>query len=822
MINYTVVRNDNLWNIAIRHLGNGLRWKEIANLNGINVNNPIIYPGQVLKINTGGGGTPPSAKTNASKAVLQYFGLQAGTETSVFVTWTWSKGNTEHYRVIWQYDTGNGVWFTGTDTTTKEKQSVYSAPNHANRVRVRVQPISQKREVNKKQVAYWSAQWSTYKTYNFKDNPPSKPPTPTVSIDKYNITATLANLDINATDIQFQVVRDAASTFKTATVKINRGAVSYSCPVTAGSKYTVRARGQRGKIYGEWSEYSNAVETIPSVPTGITDLRSVSATSVYLSWNKVNNATTYDIEYATERRFLGASDSSRTVNGIESLYYELTGLESGNEYFFRIRATNNQGSSGWSGIKSVIIGKKPAPPTTWSSSSTVITGEQLVLYWVHNSEDGSSQKYGEVEVTTNGNKQTYTVRNTEDEDERDNTSFYNINTSTFTEGTTIRWRVRTSGVTTQYGDWSVMREINIYAPPTLNLQVTDVDNTNITTLTRFPMYIRATAGPNTQRPIGYHLSVIPTESYTTVDAVGRQVNINANEAIFDRHYDINNQLVVQLSASNIDLENNIEYRVLCVVSMDSGLTAEDETTFTVAWTDEQFEPNAEIGYDPDTFSSYIQPWARDEDDELIPNLLLSVYRREFDGTFTEIITGLQNNGSGYATDPHPSLDYARYRIVAVEQSTGAVSFYDPPGYPVNEKAVIIQWDEDWKYFEVDEDAELDNPPWTGSLVQLPYNIDVNDNYAVDVAHVEYIGREHPVSYYGTQIGETASWSVDIVKSDEETLYAVRRLARWTGDVYVREPSGTGYWATLGVSLQQDHTSLVIPVSLDITRVEGGM
>ena len=63
--------------------------------------------------------------------------------------------------------------------------------------------------------------------------------------------------------------------------------------------------------------------------------------------------------------------------------------------------------------------------------------------------------------------------------------------------------------------------------------------------------------------------------------------------------------------------------------------------------------------------------------------------------------------------------------------------------------------------------------------------------------------------------------VDIPKTDTETLYAIRRLARYMGDVYVREPSGSGYWANIKVSYNQNHDSLVIPISFSITRVEGG-
>jgi LysM repeat protein len=46
---YTVQRGDSLWLIAQKELGNGNRWKEIANLN--NLNNPsLILPGQKLKL----------------------------------------------------------------------------------------------------------------------------------------------------------------------------------------------------------------------------------------------------------------------------------------------------------------------------------------------------------------------------------------------------------------------------------------------------------------------------------------------------------------------------------------------------------------------------------------------------------------------------------------------------------------------------------------------------------------------------------------------------------------------------------------------------
>ena len=156
-------------------------------------------------------------------------------------------------------------------------------------------------------------------------------------------------------------------------------------------------------------------------------------------------------------------------------------------------------------------------------------------------------------------------------------------------------------------------------------------------------------------------------------------------------------------------------------------------------------------------------------------------------------------------------------------TTGAISYSDIPGYQVNEKSIVIQWDEDWTSFDSGPDGNvLSRPPWSGSMLKLPYNVDVSDSYNSDVSLINYIGRKHPVSYYGTQRGETSTWNVEIPKYDKETLYAIRRLAIWMGDVYVREPSGSGYWASIKVSFGQKHCELTIPITFNITRVEGGM
>jgi hypothetical protein len=780
----------------------------------------------------------------ASKAKITDFGLQSGSGNTLYAKWSWSKSNTESYQVKWQYCAG-GKWFIGSSSSNSvnvadsaaAKQSTYSIPTNATSVKFTVKPISKKKSNGK---SYWTADWSTAKTYDTSKTPPTAPGVPNTELEKYRLTMTLDNLNVNATYIQFQIVKREGTSFRgviTSNTAIQyttaedgeerkNGYARYAYNVEAGGEYRVRARSYRSGSgnFSEWSDYSSSIFTAPAAPSKISTIKATSETSVYLEWTAVDSAKTYDIEYTTEKKYFDGSNQTTTQSGIEFNHYELTGLESGDEYFFRVRAVRDSEASKWSEIYSVSVGKKPAAPTSWSSTTTVIVGDPLNLYWVHNSADGSSQTYAHLEVYADDVKVIdTTIKNSTDEDEKDKTSVYAFDTSKYDEGTKLKWRVRTKGVVNEFGDWSIQRTVDIYAPPTVGLTMTDKDSNELNVLTAFPAYIKAVAGPSSQSPIGYHVTITSSESYETVDNVGNEVLVSQGDTVYSQYFDTTeNPLILELLPSSINLENNIEYTITCTTSMNSGLSGEATISFTVEWTDDEYEPNAEIGIDTEAYTASITPYCEDENENLVPDVTLSVYRREFDGRFTELITGVENTKATQITDPHPALDFARYRIVAISKTTGAVSYYDMPGYEVGGKSVILQWDEKWTNFDTPDTEIPVEPSWSGSMLNLPYNIDVSDSFRPDVSLVEYIGRDHPISYYGTQLGVTSSWSMEIEKDDEETLYGLRRLSRWMGDVYVREPSGSGYWANVVVSFSQKHCEVTIPVTLSITRVEGGI
>lgn len=872
---YTVKRGDSLWKIATTYSSSiagsttNAKIDTLVSLNGIK-NRNLIYVGQVLKLSGSSSSSSSTTQTDSTKPVVDVVALQANNNTSsknraVYASWTFSRTNTAKFTYRW-YQYKYGKWIVGQDGSTTSYEpsycfSEYTADADATKVLFEVKPVPATYTSNGTEYPCWSGEeWSTQKEYDFSNNPPLPPDTPTVKIEDLTLTASISNIvasDLDAVGVKFNIVKDNSSSVHTSastTINTESNYVSYQYTVEPGSTYTVRACSvnSQSKESG-WSDFSNEAGTKPSAPTSITtyrrNKRSDGSISAYLEWASVQNATKYIIEYTTVKSDFDSAPGniSKTETDDARTSIEITGIDSGYDYFFRVKAVNDNGESDPTDIVTIPIGTTPAAPTTWSSSSSAFVGETMELNWTHNPTDNSRQSYGQLSLKINDDDWvSYVFENTTND-----TSGEEEKTEEFTYGTAIsykgelrvelntshanfknakiQWKVRTAGVTDEFSNtaWSVERTIYIYEKPTLDLSMTSDlagGGTLITTLDAFPFFIRAHVSLSSymvQKPIGYHLRVVSNGYYETVDDTGRTKVVNKGDDVYSKYFDTTETLVVEMSANNIDLETGIDYTVYCTADMNSGLSVDQTHEFTVNWTDVEYKIDADISVDTNAYTALISPYCVNDDGTLIDTLTLAVYRREYDGSYTEIASNIPNNKTA-VTDPHPSLDYARYRLVAKDMLTGAISFYDMPGYPVNGIAVLIQWDEDWNMFDVTENMNLDVPSWSGSMLRLPYNIDVTDKRQTDATLIAYSGRKHPVSYYGTQLGETSTWNVEIPKDDKETIYALRRLSLWAGDVYVREPSGMGYWANVGVSFNLKHKETTAPVTLDITRVEGGM
>lgn len=872
---YTVKRGDTVWEIVEQYkkqISGATMWDKCETIRKLN-NLPYDYTiGVDDKLKISGSPTPakdtPSKPETPTPFTVGKLALRSDSESGrdVFITWGQyssvdGKNKTAGYTCRWeQYDPELKKWLRDEkDIAHPEDGYCYSeltSDKKITKVRVQVRPYYDKKK-------YWNyVEWSKVQTYEFADNPPLPPPTPKVEIDELTLTAYIENFDPTKYDakyVRFNVVKNNKSSIFTSekvTINTTTNFVSWQYDdLDYGANYRVRCKcvSAKEKESG-WSDFSENSGTRPSSPSILPNGYRVNKQSdgsmrAYLTWTKVESADEYVVEYATkESDFDLAPDNVTRTQPTKNTEIEIVGLEPGNDYFFRVIAKRTEGGeSPPSDYVSLTIGEPPDPPTTSSSSKSAFAGEPMELNWVHNTKDGSEQTAAELALkigtrnwvifsfanetnSTSGEERIVNDFTYGSAISYKGTLYVELNTShRDLKNSTILWKVRTAGITGAVSDsgWSTERTIYIYEKPTMALSVTnDISGDSaIQTLTAFPFYVRAEveldkAAYDVQHPIGYHLQVIANDSYETVDDAGRTKLVSVGDAVYSKYFDTEEILIVEMSPDNIDLETMMRYTVRCSVNMSTGLTIEQTHDFDVSWTDAGYFINAVVSIDDTAYTAVIVPYCEDADGNLVENVSISIYRREYNGSLTKIASGIPNNGTA-VTDLHPALDYARYRLIAKDDITGAISYYDMPGQRIGCTSVIIQWDEAWSLFETADTFSVEPPSHSGSILVLPYNVKISDSRKRETARVAYAGREYPVAYYGTMIDEGSSWTTTIPKSDLDTVYALRRLSLWPGPVYIREPSGMGFWAIVTPTFNVDYDAVTIPVTLDVSRVEGG-
>lgn len=771
-------------------------------------------------------------------------GQQGSTGTTVYATWTAfssaKQKNIEGISVTWQYQVlnsaGKAVWLNGsTETLSKgsAKSGTYSAPSESLAVQVSVKPVLTKKGKKKATAKSESASRS------FAGNAPAKPSAPSASIDGYTLTLRIQSSDRYANKAVFYMYRDSeASPYWSSSAIALSGAGVAQQIVTLAPNHHYYARVM---LYNNsaGSEISDAVAISEIViPAQVKNVVAtpLSQTQIQLSWSSTNGAAStngYEIEYATDPNYFGGSNAN-TISASNTTAY--INVETGHTWYFRVRAKNASGITGaWSDPPaSAAAASKPNPPTTWTLSSTAFVDSTVTLYWTHNSADGSKPTKSEVEWSLNdGQSHSIIVTHDLGPDDHDYTFNYELSLASlsFNDGDILKWRIRTQGVEAMgWSDYSVLREIRIYSPASLSVYVeNEID--------AYPINFDITVTPATQSIVSFYLAISARDSYDDNDYMGEFQHVVAGQKVFSKNYSsLDNVDTISLTPSDINLMSGQTYDVEAIVATSAGLTAETTTEFTLDIIEPDYYLDIGITIDPDSLSAALIPGCYsdvNEDEEgddvydienIVDSVVLSVYRINFDGSFTPIEINIPNDGMTVISDPHPALDNGKYRLVALDNATGAMFFDDIISEDLEVKGLVLQWDAKYANYLVrgivDEiDGAAIGNMAGGTTLRLPYNVKKNESSELDVELVDYIGREHPVSYYGTQKGQKSSYSTDVPKDDVNTLDLIRRLQIWPGDVYLRAQDGLGYWAKVEVSFDRDYDSLLMPVSIDAVRVD---
>lgn len=856
--------------------------------------------------------------------------------------WTYTTGNQQKGKDIW-YEGGSG---TVAKTTKKNKNAgvIFTAPENARYVKFYVKPVSTEHTVTvtnkkgkkeKKTQPYWKGQNVSNKIKVWERGYPDPPSVSAEVIKKsdgFYIRSIADSIDEDdTTHLEFYLVRPSQKDVGVdgqPTVRGSKGWKSGLIDIykktetdkagwdirvskdNLGFGFQVKVRAVNSKlrvggnpVHSEWSQYyplmPQLLYTPPKAPTGVSAIKTKSNNQqdqMKVSWKAATGADQYEVQYTTDSHGWGNESMTSSVTtplgGNTSIYID---VQAGNTYWVRVRSINTKVTSGdnfgdWSGTVKVIVGTRPSPPTTWSSRLTVRKGDDVLLFFTHNTTDGSAMTQAQVRWTIStafGSPINIPLKTDPDLGYINPQGSYIFKTSNIPDQAKVRWQIRTRGLITDgvndgWSDWSTTREFTVFEPPTLLVQLSDTPTLSggddLEVVSEFPFYILAQAGPSTQRAIGFYVSIAPTNAYRTVGPDGVEKWVNAGEEVYSQYFDfeptanltdklefkddngvvyatiVDNNLTLTMDPSRVTLVNEpgVSYTVSASVSMNSGLSANDDDQFDMNLTSLNFGPDGTVTVDEDGLSCTILPscmttfvWENDIDydeiygpdweppaDTVAPDVSLAVYRYNANGTFTLVGDDIPSESPVSVTDPHMPLRHAIYRVVATSKKTGQIVYEDLDPVDLDESGIVIQWDEVFTGIMTEDvfndegvlisQTEPIEPTWTGGIVILPANIDISNTTNPDRELAKYDGRTAPVDYHGTQLNETGSWTAQFPKSDTNIISALRRLQAYQGKVYVREPSGLGYWAVVTIDMPINHLDLVVTATISITRVEGGL
>ncbi len=773
---------------------------------------------------------------------------------TVIARWKFDTGSTtDHFQIWWYwYSSTQKKWIIANDGGTSVStgtyeggyfQAIYTTPNDttATSIKCWVRPFATKNSKG----AY---KWASAGVYSpsitsprvtaaereklAKPEPPSVSGEvsggwPTLSLECTAQWATTMRIQRSVNGGTWTNVADVAKS--TSTWKDKAAA--------AGSSYRYRVRSVLANgTQGNASDVVGPLDMRPSAPSSFS-VAAVSTTAARINWTRTGRTGTwYEVQWSEDGSAWDNNDTqairSERVESASISVHTVSGLATGQAWFFRVKVGNDSGES-WAkgGVRSVTLGTTPSAPTAYSSQASASTSDTLTCAWTHNCEDGSAQTAWELRVGADG--AAITLSGT-DESQSCDVELYGI--GAISNGSALTWKVRTKGALDEWSPWSIEQAVRIWDPPTLGIMLAGPDGGQLDpsdigyVMEAFPLTVAVVASEQVDgnAVLRWWASIAPADDCLVTGRDGEDRWVRADEEVWSVELPASDESATVL-ATDVTLVAGMDYRVRGGCVTEAGIVAEASPVILTASMDGDLQqPYATFDFDVASLTCTIWPWcyAAPEGDspdiedvldgELAEGVELSVWRVDAGGAVTLIGDGIANDGTQWVRDPHPTFGTCTYRIVATDLATGAQAATDGT-VETPWARVCIQWDEDWLLVVTDG---VDGERPEGHRLDLPYNLRIKETSDPDVVLREYDGRDAPVAYYGTQLGIGGDWTADLRKGiDEAERAALRELMRWRDDCYVRDPYGNGYWASVQVrSLDHDYDSEAEAVSITVTRV----
>jgi hypothetical protein len=526
------------------------------------------------------------------------------------------------------------------------------------------------------------------------------------------------------------------------------------------------------------------------------------ATSATISWS--------DNRYAWEST---SQPSTYDVDSKNVGSWNVSGIESGKTYYFRVRLNAGEDVKGpWSEITSestIDLTATPETPTLILSDDVITEKGTVTASWAFTSEDGSSQAYAELcEATVSGDGITYgriiaRVRS-------EQSAVLSAQDLGWVAGNTYDIAVRvTSSTGATSAGWSAVASVTIADEITAKMTSNGSDNYFVSygdgsdddpvrwALFALPLGIHIDGGDGCKTT----LTIERAEDYHVTRPDGTVRDGYEGETIYTASQDSDPNYIVTLGDLMRPLDDGARYVAIATVIDGYGQVATDALIFEVDWQVKSTIPAATITSDPETLSVSITPTADDVKD----GDTCDIYRLSLDAP--ELIVSDGSFGTTYV-DPYPAFgEGCGHRIVHKSAYGDYITEDNLPAW--------LDTDEDDTDQIMEPSIVID---YDDNRVILPYDIKIDNSWSKDFERTVYLGGSVEGDW-NPAVTRDVSASTNILTSDIDEIKSMRALANYTGICHVRTPEGSSFAADVQVQESRATQNKLAEFSLTIKRVD---
>lgn len=548
--------------------------------------------------------------------------------------------------------------------------------------------------------------------------------------------------------------------------------------------------------------YTTSMPTAPTLNSVTADRKTPG--KVFVSWTqnwaKANSTV---IAWTDDPDNWMSNDAPDTYEVTESASgWYIVGLETGKTWHFRVRSVYTEDDSvtntPWSNEKTVDLSSAPAIPVLYLSENTITEDGMVSAYWVYSTTDGTPQVAADIVQMTYANNRWSPVRTVTGVGSAQHVDIYAKNQG-WQNGNKVYLSLRTRSGSGGQSDYSTPVPLVIAKKPTVSFSSTSLSNGRLTALP-----FSFTAATTSARELS--IAIERMANYPMVRPDGTETAGAKGETIFVRtvRASLTNSFSINLADLIGSLDDGALYNLVATATDGYGQTAKAVTTFRVDWSRQAWVPEATIVTDQTNKIVRITPVATEDYAE---GDTCDIYRLSIDGA--ELIYSGAQFGTEYV-DPYPAFgEFSGYRIVTITANGDYItednSFADydtaeQGGYtPIDSKDIVIDF--------------------SGSRVELPYNITLSNSWAKDFKRTVYLGGHTTGDHNKTVTRDLSASSLFTRKYDADGIQQMRELSRFSGTCHVRTPDGSSFAADVQVSEDMAYNSAVADYSLTIQRVD---